>query len=283
MSIRRDHYRLELRRGRKDGGASAGYSSCTTAGDRPGVRASPALSPAPAGGCASDAVRMTGATHSAQPSSYLSAHCSTVPHNHNSPSIDFFLDSADAAARGLFGSVEPCVMSTCAVAAGRSCPICADPVGGPRPAWGIGRALRELEAALEPSRSRSVPDRTGHCANSWCSTKSPITCAFLADPRTVRFSSRRFVELASLVMGAEVGHVLRVVYARKVCADPRDEDRRYGGGMSIGPDDWQPVDELLDRLLLEEDRALSAALADSVPRDCSAIEVSAQTGSCRIC
>ena len=71
-----------------------------------------------------------------------------------------------------------------------------------------------------------------------------------------------------------------MVYARKVCADPRDEDRRYGGGMSIGPDDWQPVDELLDRLLLEEDRALSAALADSVPRDCSAIEVSAQTGSC---
>lgn len=48
--------------------------------------------------------------------------------------------------------------------------------------------------------------------------------------------------------------------------------------MSIGPDDWQPVDELLDRLLLEEDRALSAALADSKAAGLPAIEVSAQTG-----
>ncbi len=48
--------------------------------------------------------------------------------------------------------------------------------------------------------------------------------------------------------------------------------------MSIGPDDWQPVDELLDRLLLAEDRALSAALADSKAAGLPAIEVSAQGG-----
>lgn len=48
--------------------------------------------------------------------------------------------------------------------------------------------------------------------------------------------------------------------------------------MSIGPDDWQPVDELLDRLLLAEDRALSAALADSKAAGLPAIEVSAQSG-----
>lgn len=48
--------------------------------------------------------------------------------------------------------------------------------------------------------------------------------------------------------------------------------------MSIGPNDWQPVDELLDRLLLAEDRALSAALADSTAAGLPAIEVSAQSG-----
>lgn len=48
--------------------------------------------------------------------------------------------------------------------------------------------------------------------------------------------------------------------------------------MSIGPDDWQPVDELLDRLLLAEDRALSAALANSKAAGLPAIEVSAQSG-----
>lgn len=46
----------------------------------------------------------------------------------------------------------------------------------------------------------------------------------------------------------------------------------------IGPDDWQPVDQLLDRLLLGEDRALSAALADSATAGLPPIEVSAQSG-----
>lgn len=46
----------------------------------------------------------------------------------------------------------------------------------------------------------------------------------------------------------------------------------------IGPDDWQPVDQLLDMLLLNDDRALSAALADSHAAGLPPIEVSAQSG-----
>lgn len=47
---------------------------------------------------------------------------------------------------------------------------------------------------------------------------------------------------------------------------------------NIGPEDWQPVDQLLDGLLLGEDRALSAALADSATAGLPPIEVSAQSG-----
>lgn len=46
----------------------------------------------------------------------------------------------------------------------------------------------------------------------------------------------------------------------------------------IGPEDWQPVDKLLDRLLLHEDAALAGALADSQAAGLPAIEVSAQGG-----
>ena len=45
----------------------------------------------------------------------------------------------------------------------------------------------------------------------------------------------------------------------------------------IGPDDWQPVDTLLDRALLDEDPALAAALADSTAAGLPPIEVSPQT------
>lgn len=47
---------------------------------------------------------------------------------------------------------------------------------------------------------------------------------------------------------------------------------------TIGPDDWQPVDALLDRLLLDEDPILAAALADSTAAGLPAIEVSPQSG-----
>ncbi len=46
---------------------------------------------------------------------------------------------------------------------------------------------------------------------------------------------------------------------------------------AIGPDDWQPIDALLDRLLLTEDSALSAALTDSRAAGLPEIEVSAQS------
>ncbi len=45
-----------------------------------------------------------------------------------------------------------------------------------------------------------------------------------------------------------------------------------------GPEQWQAVDELLDRLLLADDPALSAALADSSAAGLPPIEVSAQSG-----
>ncbi|TXI40604.1 MAG: O-methyltransferase [Mycobacterium sp.] len=45
-----------------------------------------------------------------------------------------------------------------------------------------------------------------------------------------------------------------------------------------GPEQWQVVDELLDRLLLADDPALSAALADSSAAGLPPIEVSAQSG-----
>lgn len=45
----------------------------------------------------------------------------------------------------------------------------------------------------------------------------------------------------------------------------------------IGPDQWLGVDALLDRLLLEPDAALHAALADSQAAGLPPIEVSAQT------
>lgn len=45
----------------------------------------------------------------------------------------------------------------------------------------------------------------------------------------------------------------------------------------IGPQDWQPVDKLLDRLLLDDDPALVAALADSAVAGLPAIEVSPQS------
>ncbi len=44
------------------------------------------------------------------------------------------------------------------------------------------------------------------------------------------------------------------------------------------PEQWQVVDELLDRLLLADDPALSAALADSSAAGLPPIEVSAQSG-----
>ena len=46
---------------------------------------------------------------------------------------------------------------------------------------------------------------------------------------------------------------------------------------SIGPGDWQPVDALLDRLLLGDDPALSAALADSAAAGLPPIEISPQS------
>lgn len=46
---------------------------------------------------------------------------------------------------------------------------------------------------------------------------------------------------------------------------------------SIGPDDWQPVDALLDRLLLDDDPVLAAALADSAAAGLPPIEVSPQS------
>jgi predicted O-methyltransferase YrrM len=46
----------------------------------------------------------------------------------------------------------------------------------------------------------------------------------------------------------------------------------------LEPEDWQVVDDLLDRLLLADDPALSAALADSAAAGLPPIEVSAQTG-----
>lgn len=45
----------------------------------------------------------------------------------------------------------------------------------------------------------------------------------------------------------------------------------------IGPEDWQPVDSLLDRVLLDQDPALAAALADSNAAGLPPIEVSPQT------
>ncbi len=64
---------------------------------------------------------------------------------------------------------------------------------------------------------------------------------------------------------------------KRGCAEPVRTG--YGGAVSdtIGPTDWQPVDELLDRLLLGEDRALAAALADSAAAGLPPIEVSPQS------
>lgn len=45
----------------------------------------------------------------------------------------------------------------------------------------------------------------------------------------------------------------------------------------IGPDDWQAADALLDRLLLGDDPALAAALADSAAAGLPPIEVSPQS------
>ena len=45
-----------------------------------------------------------------------------------------------------------------------------------------------------------------------------------------------------------------------------------------GPEQWQAVDDLLDHLLLADDPALSAALADSSAAGLPPIEVSAQSG-----
>ena len=45
----------------------------------------------------------------------------------------------------------------------------------------------------------------------------------------------------------------------------------------IGPDDWQAADALLDRLLLGDDPALTAALADSAAAGLPPIEVSPQS------
>lgn len=50
-----------------------------------------------------------------------------------------------------------------------------------------------------------------------------------------------------------------------------------GVSASIGPQDWQPVDTLLDRALLDQDPALAAALADSNAAGLPPIEVSPQT------
>ena len=46
---------------------------------------------------------------------------------------------------------------------------------------------------------------------------------------------------------------------------------------TIGPDQWQPVDSFLDRLLLGADDALSATLADSATDGLPPIEVSPQS------
>ncbi|BBY63719.1 O-methyltransferase [Mycolicibacterium helvum] len=47
---------------------------------------------------------------------------------------------------------------------------------------------------------------------------------------------------------------------------------------TIGPNDWQPVDTLLNQLLLPNDPALAAALADSAAAGLPVIEVSPQSG-----
>ncbi len=47
---------------------------------------------------------------------------------------------------------------------------------------------------------------------------------------------------------------------------------------TIGPQDWQPVDALLDRALLGADSALAAALADSAAAGLPSIAVSPQSG-----
>lgn len=47
--------------------------------------------------------------------------------------------------------------------------------------------------------------------------------------------------------------------------------------MEIGPQHWLPVEDLLDRLLVGDDAALTAALADSQAAGLPPIEVSAQT------
>lgn len=47
---------------------------------------------------------------------------------------------------------------------------------------------------------------------------------------------------------------------------------------TIGPQDWQPVDALLDRTLLGADSALAAALADSAAAGLPSIAVSPQSG-----
>ncbi|TGD89898.1 O-methyltransferase [Mycolicibacterium sp. CH28] len=64
---------------------------------------------------------------------------------------------------------------------------------------------------------------------------------------------------------------------KKGCAERRVTG--YGGAVSdtIGPADWQPVDDLLDRLLVGDDPALTAALADSAAAGLPPIEVSAQS------
>lgn len=65
---------------------------------------------------------------------------------------------------------------------------------------------------------------------------------------------------------------------KRVCAEAVANG--YGEAVSetIGPDDWQPVDALLDRALLGEDPALAAAIGDSTAAGLPQIEVSPQSG-----
>ena len=237
-----------------DSGARVGglFVGCTTgqvigpAQCAPG--SSPELGPVPAS-CASDAVRMTERRRSAQrcmrPSNSF-APCSTVPHNTIHRRSTF--DSADAAARGPFqfgGAVQRYVddVLSLPVVAARFAPTLL-----------VVRARRGNRPHYENrggTGTIAVPERAG---SDWaprelrvCPRVAHHLCAS-GGPAHGPIFVETFCELASLVMGAEVGHVLRVVYARKVWLIRATKTADTGGGMSIGPDDWQPVDELLDRL-----------------------------------
>ena len=78
---------------------------------------------------------------------------------------------------------------------------------------GTPRPTTSTTGRSPPSRSRTATPR-GRCGNWWCCTRSPTTCADADPPHGPEFVAT-FCELAEAVMGPEVGHVLRVVYAKE--------------------------------------------------------------------